>query len=211
MNPFDFIEERRREKEIERDMQARRGKMQIQRHINNQKKMSTKLWEMGKRAMELGDKRQFTSIGKQYLWTLEDVKRWERYLLAFESIEARRDQARSMSEFMKSVNAMSKSMMANSNPESIARTQKDLEVGLARAQNLEQMLDYMMDMTDETIFNTEMLGEDEQNDAIKALEQEMKRETAVEGEKATAQDSVDSRIADGLKAIEQEMRKDVSK
>jgi hypothetical protein len=201
MNPFDFIEERRREKEIERDMQARRGKMQIQRHINNQKKMSTKLWEMGKRAMELGDKRQFTSIGKQYLWTLEDVKRWERYLLAFESIEARRDQARSMSEFMKSVNAMSKSMMANSNP----------EVGLARAQNLEQMLDYMMDMTDETIFNTEMLGEDEQNDAIKALEQEMKRETAVEGEKETAQDSVDSRIADGLKAIEQEMRKDVSK
>jgi len=211
MGILNWWQERQRTKEIERDMQARRGKAQIRRHINNQKKMSTKLWDMGKRALALGDKRQFVSIGKQYMWTLEDIKRWDRYLLAFESIEARRDQARSMAEFMRSIQAMSKSVLANASPKAIAETQKDLELAIARAQNLEQMMDYMMDMTDETVFAFEEMSEEEVNEAFRELEREMEREVVAEGEQATADEALDTRIAEGLRRIEQEMRKDLNR
>ncbi len=214
MGVVSWWRDRQRTREIERDMQARRGKVQIQRHISAQRRMSSKLWQMGKRALQLGDRRQFASIGRQYLWTLEDVKRWERYLLAFESIEARRDQARSMAEFMRSIQAMSRSMMANASPEALASTQKDLELGIARAQNMEQMLDYMMDMTDETVFSFEEAGEEEQERAIAELEREMQAEATAEGSQtaeAGAGDVLDARIAEGLKAIENEMRRDVKK
>ena len=211
MGVLSWWQERQRTKEIERDMQARRGKARIRRHINNQKKMSTKLWEMGKRALALGDRRQFISIGKQYLWTLEDIKRWERYLLAFESIEARRDQARSMAEFMRSIQAMSRSVLANASPKAIAETQKDLELAIARAQNLEQMMDYMMDMTDETVFAFEEMSEEEMTEAFRELEREMEREVVAEGERITADEALNARIEEGLRRIEQEMRKDLHK
>ena len=192
-------------------MQARRGKAQIRSHINNQKKMSAKLGDMGKRALALGDRRQFVSIGKQYLWTLEDIKRWDRYLLAFESIEARRDQARSMAEFMRSIQAMSKSVLANASPKAIAETQKDLELAIARAQNLEQMMDYMMDMTDETVFAFEEMSEEEMQGAFRELEREMEGEVAAGDERATADEALDARIEEGLRQIEAEMRKDLRK
>jgi hypothetical protein len=47
----------------EREMQARRGKMQVQRHIKKQQDMSKKLWDLAKRAMVLGEERQFQQLG----------------------------------------------------------------------------------------------------------------------------------------------------
>jgi len=204
MSVFDWFERRRQTKEIERDMQARRGKAQIRRHIEQQKKMSRKLWDLGKRAIQLGDQRQFRQIGKHYLWTQEDIKRWERYLLAFETIEARRDQARSMAEFMRSIKAMSQSMLANASPKAIAETQRDLEMGIARAQNLEQTLDYLMDVTDETIFAMEEMSDE----GLEASFQEIQRAMAEEAERE-ATDAFDERIEAGLRRIEEAMRKDL--
>ncbi|MCL5952613.1 MAG: hypothetical protein M1132_12995 [Chloroflexi bacterium] len=198
-----FFEERRREKEIERDLQARRGKIQVQRHMNKQREMAKKLWQLGKRATALGETRQFQQIGKQYLWTLEDIKRWERYLLAYEAIEARRDQAKSVAEFMTSVQAMSKSMTAHANPAEFAKTQRQLELALARAQNLEQTMDYLMEATDETVFSSDELSDSDLETSLKEMEKTMKQEA----ESGSSDTEVDSRIAEGLKKIEEEMKK----
>ncbi len=210
MNLFDKLsdfveswENRKQEREIERDLEARRGKMQIQRHIKKQRDMSKKLWELGKRALALDDTRQFEQIGKQYLWTLQDVKRWERYLLTFEAIEARRDQVKSTSEFMRSVQAMSKSMLANAKPADIAKMQRDLEMGLARAQNLEQTFDYLMEMTDETVFAMDTAEDTELATSLQELGKTMNQE----GESSVASEELDPRIAEGLKKIEEEMKK----
>lgn len=211
MNMFDKLsdfvegwENRKQEREIERDLEARRGKMQIQRHIKKQQEMSKKLWALGKRALVLDDTRQFEQIGKQYLWTLQDIKRWERSLLTFEAIEARRDQVKSVGEFMKSVQAMSKSMLANAKPADLAKMQRDVEMGLARAQNLEQTLDYLMDMTDETVFAMDESADTELDASLQELAKTMKQET----ETPPADDNLDARIAEGLKKIEEEMKKD---
>ena len=209
MGPLNWWRNRQRTKEIERDMETRRGKAQMRRHIKKQNEMSKKLWGLGRRALQLGDQRQFRQIGKHYLWTLEDIKRWERYMLAFETIEARRDQARSMAEFMRSVQAMSQSMLANASPKAIAETQRDLQLGIARAQDMEQTLDDLMDMTEDTVFGMEEMGDEEAETAFHELERAM----AEEGEGATAapDEALDSRIAAGLRQIEAEMRKDLRK
>jgi len=209
MGILDWWENRRRTKEIERDIESRRGKAQIRRHIKKQNEVKKKLWGLGRRALELGDQRQFRQIGKHYLWTLDDIKRWERYLLAFETIEARRDQARSMAEFMRSVQAMSQSMLANASPKAIAETERDLQLGIARAQDLEQTLDYLMDFTEDTIFGMEEVGDEDVETAIRELERAM----AEEGEAgtATADEVLDARIEEGLRQIEAEMRKDLRK
>jgi len=203
----DWWQDRQQTKEIERSMEVRRGKAKVRKHIQKQKGMSKKLWNLGKRALMLEDPQQFHTIGKQYLWTLEDVRRWERYLLAFESIEARRDQARAMSEFMGAVRAMSTSMMASANPKALAKTQRDLEKGIAQAQNMEQVLDLMMEMTDETIFSMEEVEDEELDTSIKELERAMGSEQDREIAEQVADTSLDARIAAGLKQIEEQMSK----
>ncbi len=200
---FEGLENRKQEKEIEREMQARRGKMQVQRHIKKQQEMAKKLWDLGKRAMLLGDEKQFQQIGKQYLWTLSDVKRWERYLVTFEAIEARRDQAKSVAEFMGSVSAMSKSMLAGAKPAEMAKTQREVELALAKAQNLEQTMDYLMEATDQSVFSIDELSDMDMYSSFKEMEKAMK----AEAEATPPSADLDARINEGLKKIEEEMKK----
>lgn len=196
-------ESRKQEREIERELAARRGKLQIQKHIKQQREMAQKLWGLGKRALQLGDAKQFEQIGKQYLWTLEDIKRWERFLLTFEAIEARKDQAKAAAEFMRSVQAMSKSMLASAAPADLAKMQRDLELALARAQNLEQTMDYIMEATDQSVFATSEIADTDLASSLQELEKTMKQEAEAGGADA----DLDARIAEGLKKIEEEMRK----
>lgn len=206
MGVFSWWENRRRAKEMERDLQARRGKAQIRRHIKQQKDMANKLWNLGKRALQLGDRRQFRQIAKHYLWTLEDIKRWERFLVTFETIEARRDQARSMAEFMRSVQAMSQSILANASPKALAEMQRDLDMSIARAQDLEQTLDYLMEMTEETVFTMAEMSDEEAESALRELERAMTEEREPG---APAEEELDARIEEGLRQIEAEMRKEL--
>jgi len=194
-----WLDQRRQAREIERRIQARRGKAQIQRHIRNQEKSAQKLWELGKQALQLGDNRQFRQIGKHYLWTLQDTERWKRYLISFEAMEARRDQVRSMRVFMESIHAMSQSMLTSVSPKAMAETERDLELGIARAQNLEETLSYMMDMADETIFGMEEVSDEDFS--------EIQREMSAEAE-AEEGEAFDQRIEAGLRRIREEMRKD---
>lgn len=210
MGILDWWKNRKRMQEIERNIEARRGKAQIRRHIKKQKQMTEKLWELGRRALELGDKGRFRQIGKHYLWTQSDIKRWERYLVAFETIEARRDQAHSMAEFMSSVQAMSKSMLANANPEAMAETQRDLEMGIARAQDLEQTMDFLMDMTEDTIFGMAETSDAEMEESLRELQRAMAEESVAESEGSSGEE-LDALIEEGLRQLEEEMRKDRKK
>jgi hypothetical protein len=199
-----WFEDRRRTKEIERDIQARQGKARIKRHIEKQKTMSKRLWEIGKKSLHLGEKKQFRQIILQYMWTLEDIKRWERSLLTFEAIEARRDQARATAEFLGSIHAMSKSILASASPQGMAETQRDLEMGIARAQDMEERLSMILDITDETVFSPEEMTDDELGVRLQEIEKAMTSEA--EQEATTA---FDARIEAGLKQIEEQMRKEL--
>jgi len=207
----DWLERRKQKKEIERDIAARRGKAQIKQHISKQRQMSKKLRGFLRRAIELGDERQFRQLGKQYLWTLEDIKRWERYLLAFEAVEARRDQARSMAEFMRSIQAMSRSILASASPKALAETERDLQMAIVQAQNLEQVMDIMMEMTGETIFGFAEMSEEEMEEAFGELRREIAEEAEREAAAEAAPSSLDERIERGLRQIREEMKRSLKK
>ncbi len=150
-----WLEKRRRQKEMERSFQVRQGKLRIQHYIDKQRQMERRLLVLGKRALHLGDEKQFYQIGKQVLWTRDDINRWERYLLSLEMVEARRDQVQMTGEFFGSLQAVSASLLAGSKPADLVKVQGQLERGIAQAQDLEQRLDMFMEMAEVSIYPPE--------------------------------------------------------
>ena len=193
-----WLDKRRQEKEMERDIKARQAKKRVSRYIEKQRQMERKLWTLGKRAVQLGDERQFRQIGKQIVWTQDDVARWERYLLSMETLEARRDQARVTGEFLGSLQAMSESLLAGVTTESMVDIQKNLEMGLERAQGLEERLSLFMELAEDTFYDVDVWDERKFDDMQSAMLTEAETDEA---------DRFDTQIEAGLKQIREEMRK----
>ena len=196
-NLMGIFEQRRAEKDIQREVKIRQAKASIRRHISNQRRMSDKLWELGKRALTLEDEAQFQRVGAQYLKTQEDVARWERYLLTFETMEARRDQATATASFLEALQEMNDSLMEVASPQAMARMQRDLAEGLARAETIEERMAVMMESTDEALAG-EPVAAGERLD-------ELQRMMGAEAENEEA-DAYDTRIQEGLHKIREEMQ-----
>ena len=215
---LDWWKRRQERKEFERQVQARQGRARIKRHITRQRQMLGKLREMMRRALLLKDERQFRALAKQYLWTQQDIRRWERNLLAFDSLQARRDQVKATREFLESMQAMSKSILVNADPAELAQMEQDLQMALARAQTMEEVLDAMMEAVDESVFTFEEMEEHDLSQAMEALAQdlieEMRREEpTTETEAAPPPVSVtetsspiDRQIDELIRRVEEELR-----
>lgn len=196
-----WLQNMRQSKEIKREMKFRRGKARINRYIQKSQEAKKKYWELGKKALKLGDRRQFQQLARAFQWTLEQINRWERYLIQLETVAARRDQVSATAEFMNSMKALSKSMLAGVSPEKIADMQVDLEKALAKAETLEETLDVVMDSSSDAIFASGELSEESIGEIEKAMMGETVHEEKVE--------AVDTKIDEGLKRIEDEMRKEL--
>lgn len=194
-----WFDKRQGDKEMEREIRIRRGKTSIRRHIHTQQTMQQRLWNLGKRALRLGDEAQFRRIGALYLKAREDVNRWERYLLTFETLEARRDQAKATVSFLEALKALNESLLEASSPQAMARMQQDLAEGLARAGTLEDRLAVMLELTDETLIASEPVSTADLAELQAKIESEV-----VTGEA----DSFDARIEEGLRSIREEMEGD---
>ncbi|MFC1978732.1 hypothetical protein ACFLVP_01975 [Chloroflexota bacterium] len=187
-------------KEIEREVRFKQGVRRVQNYVKKCRDSQQKFWEMGKRALSLGDKQQFENLARAYLNTGEISNRWERYLVTMETVRIQRDQVKATGEFVKSINLMSSTMSSGINPKELTKMQKDLEVALAKAETLDEALSVVMDSTSESVFSTEGFADK----SIKEIEAAMSGEVMHEGGGA-----IDDRIAQGLKKIEDEMSKDL--
>ena len=175
------------------------GKTRLKRHIAKQKQMCMRLRRLAKRALEINDQARFRQAGRQLLWTQRDLGRWEKYLLSLELLEARRDQVKTSVELIQSIKAMSESLNELAEPGQIGELQRELEVGLARASNLEERMAVMLDVMDSTL-SADMLIEE---DGLTALEEGLSEEVA--GEEAAA---FDREIEEGLRQIRKELEED---
>lgn len=197
---LNWFDRRRKEKELEREIQVKQTKKRILRYIDQQRESERRLWGLGKRALQLEDDRQFQQIGRQLLWTQEDIRRWERYLLSFETLEARRDQARMTTEFISSLHELAGSLLSGAGAQQIGQLQKDLELGLERAQSLEERLDVFMDMADGAIARDLAPWEADPN--IERLRASMQGEA-----QADEANRFDAQIEAGLRRLREEMKK----
>jgi len=195
-----FFERRRQTKEIQREVKFKQGLSRVRNYVQKCQQAQTKYWELGKRALSLGDQQQFENVARAYLRTGEAANRWQRYLLAMETVSIQRDQVKVTGDFAQSMSAVSASMMAGAKPEDITKVQMELESALTRAQTLDETLAAVMDASNETIFSSEGLSDS----SLKEIESAMKNETDKEESGA-----LDQRIAGGLKSIEEEMKKEI--
>jgi len=189
---FQTQEERLQEAELNRDVQLRLGKTRLKRHITHQNDMQRRLTSLAKQALQINDETRFRMVGKQLLWTQQDITRWEKYLLSLELLEARREQVKSSIELIQAVKAMSDSMADLSSPEKIADLQIELEKGLARASNLDERMEIMMEMMDSAL-----------EDGISVDESALADLETVLSEKVANEESAkfDREIEDGLRNI----------
>jgi hypothetical protein len=196
---FQTPEERREEAEVSRDIKVRMGMTRVRRHISRQRDMLNRLTGLARQAIRINDQARFRQVGKQLLWTRQDIGRWEKYLLSLELLEARRDQVKASVDILQAVKAMSESMTDLAGPEQMASLQLELEKGLARAGNLDERLDIMMEVMDST------LGEDMQVDANALAELEASLSESVAAEEKASFDGV---IEDGLQKIRRELEEE---
>jgi len=194
-----YWENRKKRKEIERNLRFRQGKSRIQQFIRKGQESRKRYWQLGQKALQLGDKKQFRQIAKAYLWTIEQTHQWERFLLMLETFEARRDQMAATGAYIDSMGALSKSILAGADPVQLARMQQDLEMALGRAECMEEGLSAVMDQSAEVLFPTAVDEDQEVGDLEKLMT----------GEARHQEDSVlDQRIEEGIAKLEQAMTKD---
>jgi len=196
-----FFERRRQTKEIKGQVRFKQGLSKVRSYVQKCNQVQKRYWELGKRALKLGDRQQFENIARAYLRTGDMITRWERYLVAMETVSIQRDQVKSTGEFIESMKALSESMMVGARPEDITKMQVELERALSRAETLDETLAAVMDTTSDAIFSAEGLSEE----SLQQIEAAMKGEAEHEAREA----AVDERIARGLQRVEEEMKKEL--
>lgn len=195
-----FFERRRQAKEIDREIKFKQGLSRIRNYVKKCQTAQKKYWELGKRALSLGDRQQFENVARTYIQMGETINRWERYLVAMETVAVQKDQVKATGEFAKSMSAMSESMMAGAKPEDITKVQMEMERALSRAQTLDETLSAVMEASNDTIFSSEGLSDKSLEDIENAMKMDISRE---EG------GTLDARIASGLNKIEEAMKKEL--
>ena len=145
---FRSASEKRQEEETRRTVQIRMGRVRIRRLIAQQRTLEKRLLDLAKRAVALGDEARFRQLGKQVLQVRQNIRRWERYLLTLEMLEARRDQARASVELVEAVKAINASLESLTAPEDITALQQSLEKSLAQAATVEERTEVMLEAMD---------------------------------------------------------------
>lgn len=196
---MNFFKQRRQRKEIERKIEVRRGKKAVEQHIQRQRRNIQRYWELAKRAARLKDQAMFKQIAKFILASQRDVTQWERRLLYFDMVQARRDQISAAAEFAQAYQAMAKSMLANSNPTDLAKIQHDIEMGLAQAEMMDEMLASLMDISEDML---EEISQDVPDAELAQIMQAIQAEAEQEGQGVS-----DAEIEASLRAIEEQLKR----
>lgn len=154
-------QERRQEAEAHQAVQIKMTKNRLRRHINSQKEMSIRLKNLARQALSINDEVAFKKVGRQYIWTQNDIQRWERYLLSLEILEVRHDQVMASVELLSAVKTMSESLSDLAGTEKLENVQRELERGLAKASTLEEKMAAMMGAMDGVLEGDSQVSDEE--------------------------------------------------
>ena len=199
---FRSKEEKQNAVEMERDVQLRQGKNRIRAHIAHQHEMIPKLRALAKRALAMGDEARFQQIGKQLIWTENDIVRWDKYSLTLDMMEAKRDQVRASADLIHTVKVMTDSMTDLAGTEQVSQLQQQLDRSLAQADSMDERINIMMDAMDSTL--AEGIPTDE--NALEKLRESL-------GDEIVTQESAqfDKEIESGLDKIRKQLEIEKSK
>jgi uncharacterized protein (DUF2132 family) len=184
------------ERKIERDIQVRQGIAQVRKQLKDLEKNEKQYLEKARRARRIASGDQLGFLKKAIRQTMAQRMLLERQMLAIETAVQMKNQAESYAAFAKSLNAVSRAIGEVFGSVDLAKTQKDFEIAIAKAETMEQRMDIFLEMTGESF----MAGEKAEDEGI-ITDEELDR--LIEAGEAKA--VMDAEIAKGLKDIEKEL------
>lgn len=190
----------REQREMESLLRFRQGKSRINRFVQQAQTAGQHYWALARKAYQLGDEEQFRQLATGYVRTRESINRWERYLIKLDSLELRRNDVASTGEFLKSIDAMTGSILQGARPEEIARMQMDLEKAMLKTDALEQTLDIAMEAAGDSLTGSPELNDD----VLQQIGVGMGAEVGTVGNEDSEHD-LDARLHDALKDVESRM------
>ena len=184
------------ERKIERDIQVRQGIAQVRKQLKDLEKNEKQYLEKARRARRIASGEQLGFLKKAIRQTMAQRMLLERQMLAIETAVQLKNQAETYAAFAKSLNAVSRSIGEVFGSVDLAKTQKDFEIAIAKAETMEQRMDIFLEMTGESF----MAGEKAEDEGI-ITDEELDRLI----EAGEAKPVMDAEIAKGLKDIEKEL------
>ncbi len=154
---------------IIRDVKVRIGKSRLNRHIAHQQQIENRLRELARKAVELNNNDRYKQVTGQLLWTRADISRWEKYKLIMDLLDIHQEQATMSVELLKSVKALSESIIDLTGPKHAADLQTQIQEGLARADGLDERLSVLIKMVDSILEGSLPADDDQISDSDKTL------------------------------------------
>ncbi|MCI0343774.1 MAG: hypothetical protein L0216_21935 [Planctomycetales bacterium] len=191
----------RDERRIERDLEVRKGLAAIKRNIKSLEKNERDYLVKARRAKRIAAPDQLEFLKKTLKRTAAQRRMLERQLLNLETAMQIKNQAEAHAQFASSMAAISRSIGEMFAATDMAKTQRDFEAALAKAETMEQRMEIFLDMSAASMTEgAETTAEDAASDA--EIDRMIEEEAAAEEGKG-----LDEEISKGLKEIEKELGK----
>ncbi len=187
------------EKRLEREIEMKRTIAQIKKNIREQIEFTKSYVEQAKRAKRIGDLATLTQLKSLIKKTATVVKMRERQLLSLEMTLQIKKQAESDSEFAKAMSTFAQSIASVYKSVDYVQVAKQTEEAFQRANTIQERMQLMLDMTQDSI-NTNMEGAGDlvtDKDIDKMIDEQVMAE---DGQK------LDAEISKGIKQIEDELK-----
>ncbi len=187
------------EKRLEREIEMKRTIAQIKKNIREQQQFTQSYIDQAKRAKRIGDLATLQQLKGLIKKTATVVKMRERQLLSLEMTLQIKKQAESDSEFAKAMSTFAQSIAAVYKSVDYVQVAKQTEEAFQRANTIQERMQLMLDMTQDSI-NTNMESSEDlvsDKDIDKMIDEQVMAE---DGQK------LDAEISKGIKQIEDELK-----
>lgn len=191
----------KRERQIERELEVRRGLIQIKKHIAQLKSNETDFVKKARRARELRDTKQLGFLKKTIQKTATQRILMERQLLTIQTASQIQDQAKCHAQFAKAMTAVSKSIAELFQTTDLVKVERDFEKAMQNAETLEERTALFLDMS-----ASSMVGYDDAEGGELVSEQDVDQ-MLDDNASTPVRDDLDDEIDKNLKEIENELKR----
>jgi len=141
----------RRERDLDRELEIRRGIQLIRRTIRDLEKNEKEYLVKARRAKQLGDKTQYEFLKQTIKRTASQRLLMERQLLNVETARQLKQQAEAHAQFAAAMTAISRGIGEFFGRTDLKKTQHEFARALEQAETMEQRMELFLDMTSQAM------------------------------------------------------------
>ncbi len=201
MGLFKSSEERR----MEREMDIRKGLSRIKKQIRSFEREEHEFIKKAKRARQLGDNVQLKVIKSNLKRTAYTRRMMERQLLNLEVFKQLKGQAEAQADFARALETVSEAIAESYGSVNLAEVQKNCERAISQSESMQQMMELMMEQTNESIGHMEGAQSD---DLVSDDEIDRMIDEAIVAEEA---EEMDDRVGSRLDTLRERFEKNRDK